>query len=369
MQRSFVLAVLAAGGAGAAIHARWVGPYRLQRRVVSVPFPRLPPAFDGFRVLHLSDLHYIPGNRWLERRLAELALQTQADPPDVIALTGDFVEWDEDAGACAALLATLRARHGSFAVLGNHDYGNAFDPEEVPRHRLLHRLGDLVGDPLSRFNGRPPKQEGNRIEAIISALDHAGIQVLRDRAVPIGVHGQRLWIAGVDEPHQRRQCMARAYDGVPVEEPLLLLAHSPDVLEGDFAFSPGLLLAGHTHGGQIRLPLLRPWVTHTRVRLPNYRGLVRTSHGLMHISAGIGATVPLRFRCPPEVTTLVLHPAEAVKVPHEADRWNRTSPPVDATDSLIPPALAVRGRPGVHPSDHGALAPRAGGAAPPPFLR
>jgi len=77
-----------AGGAGAAIHARWVGPYRLQRRVVSVPFPRLPPAFDGFRVLHLSDLHYIPGNRWLERRLAELAMQTQSDPPDVIALTG-----------------------------------------------------------------------------------------------------------------------------------------------------------------------------------------------------------------------------------------------------------------------------------------
>lgn len=313
-QRSCRLAVLAVAcaAAGVAGHARWVGPYRLQWRVVSVPFPGLPPAFGGFRVLHLSDLHYIPGNRWLERRLAKLAVQTQADPPDLIALTGDFVEWDEDAGACAALLATLRARHGSFAVLGNHDYGHAFDPKEVPGHRLLHRLGDLVGDPLSRFNGRPPKPAGNRIEAIICALASVGIQVLRDRSVPLSVHGQRLWIGGVDEPHQRRQCLARAFDGIPLGEPLLLLAHSPDVLEGRFAFSPGLLLAGHTHGGQIRLPLMRPLVTHTRVPLPDYQGLVRTSQGLMHISAGIGATVPLRFRCPPEVTTLVLRPAEAV---------------------------------------------------------
>jgi hypothetical protein len=85
-----------------------------------------------------------------------------------------------------------------------------------------------------------------------------------------------------------------------------LLAHSPDVLERPFPRSPLVALVGHTHGGQVRLPFLPPLITHTRVSLPAYQGLVSTPQGPMHISPGIGASVPIRFRCPPEVTRVVL---------------------------------------------------------------
>jgi predicted MPP superfamily phosphohydrolase len=118
-----------------------------------------------------------------------------------------------------------------------------------------------------------------------------------------------LWVGGVDEPHQHRADPAAVLAEIPAHDPVLLLAHSPEVLECPFPRSPALILAGHTHGGQIRIPWLSPLVTHTRVPLPAYQGLIATAQGPMHISPGIGASIPLRFRCPPEVTTLVLRAA------------------------------------------------------------
>lgn len=298
------LGVLA--GAALGIDSVLVEPRRLQYRRHKVSWAGLPVEFDGLSVLHLSDFHYVPRDRWLRARLGDLARQTSEAPPDLIALTGDFVEWDEDAPALAALLGALHSRLGSFAVLGNHDYGNAFDPPDKEQHSLLNRAAEIVGGPLQRYFERPAKAGGNRIDAVVTALEDAGIVVLRNTAVRLVVDGEPLWVGGVDEPHQHRNDAAAVCAAVPLGEPLLLLAHSPEVVEQRLAHRPGLILAGHTHGGQVRLPLLPPLVTHTRISLPAYQGMIATSSGPMHISAGLGASVPLRFRCPPEVTTLVL---------------------------------------------------------------
>lgn len=299
-----ILALLS--GAGLAVDGSWLEPRRLQKRRHIVPLAGLPAALDGLSILHVSDFHYVPRDGWLRQRLAELAAETAIDPPDLIALTGDFVEWDEDAPALAALLRPLTARLGRFAVLGNHDYGNACDPPNQERHSLLNAFSELVGGPLLRHNERPAKPVGNCIAAIVAALEQAEITVLINTAVRLCGHHAPFWLGGVDEPHQFRADPAAVFAAVPVFEPLLLLAHSPDVLECPFPRTPLLILAGHTHGGQVRLPFLPPLITHTRVTLPAYQGLISTPQGPMHISPGIGASVPLRFRCPPEVTRLVL---------------------------------------------------------------
>lgn len=299
-----LLACLA--GAGLAVDSLLLEPRRLQHRKCCIPLAGLAPALDGLTILHLSDFHYVPRDGWLPQRMAELAAETAADPPDLIALTGDFVEWDEDAPALAALLRPLTARLGAFAVLGNHDYGNACDPPDRERHSLLNALSELVGGPLMRHRERPAKQGGNRVEAICAALEQAGVTVLRNCAVRLCRQHSPFWLGGVDEPHQFRADPAAVFAAVPATEPLFLLTHSPDVLERPFPRAPLLTLAGHTHGGQVRIPFLPPLITHTRVALPAYEGLISTSQGPMHVSPGIGASVPLRFRCPPEVTRLVL---------------------------------------------------------------
>lgn len=303
-----------AGGLLAA-DSLWLEPRRLQHRCYTVPFAGLPPALNGLTILHLSDFHYVPRDRWLPARLKELAIQTAADPPDLIAYTGDYVEWDEDAPAIAALLGALHSRLGCFAVLGNHDYGNAVDPPDSEKHSVLNGLSELLGAPVIRHRERPAKPTGNNIDAIIVALEDAGITVLRNSAVRLCGAGAAFWVGGVDEPHQQRANAGAVFAAIPPDEPVVLLAHSPEVLECPLPRTPGLMLAGHTHGGQVRLPFLAPLVTHTRIPLPAYQGLIATPYGPMHISPGMGASIPLRFRCPPEVTTLVLKQSAAYPPP------------------------------------------------------
>ncbi len=306
--RRFASALIASAFTGGVLAADslWLEPRRLAHRHLTVPFAGLPAEWEGLSILHLSDFHYVPRDGWLRARLTELAAQTAAAPPDLIALTGDFIEWDEDAPALAALLGALPVRLGRFAVLGNHDYGNAFDPPDRERHSLINALSELVGKPLIRRRERPARSRGNCIERVVAALEDAGITVLRNQAVHLGDGRAPFWIGGVDEPHQHRADPAAVLAAIPAGDPVLLLAHSPDVLECALTRCPGLTLVGHTHGGQVRLPFLPPLVTHSRVLLPAYRGLITTAYGPMYISSGMGASVPLRFRCPPEVTTLTL---------------------------------------------------------------
>lgn len=302
------LAALIAAGLALAADALLIEPRRLQRIERCTPFRGLPPALAGLRILHLSDFHYVPRDRWLPRQLARLAEETTNDLPDLIAITGDFVEWHEDAPAIAAMVGRLRSRYGVFAVLGNHDYGNACDPHERPDHPAVEQLSDKIGAPLLLLRDRPGRSYGNNIDMIVQALADQGVRVLRNTAVPLAIAGARLWVGGVDEPHQRRADLAAVCAAVPEDGPLLLLAHSPEVLEQPIPCGIGLILAGHTHGGQVCFPKMQPLVTHTRLHLPAYRGLIETDAGPMYISGGMGASVPLRFRCPPEITLHRLQP-------------------------------------------------------------
>jgi hypothetical protein len=207
--------------------------------------------------------------------------------PDLVVLTGDFVTvqdfgWNHDRGSadvidpCANLLAQLSSPLGSLAVLGNHDV-----------------LSDH--------------------ERIVRALETRGIAVLRNRSVAFARAGVRLWFAGTDDVLEGHANLQLTLEGIPPEEPVILLAHEPDFAVHAARFPVDLQLSGHSHGGQIRLPLLGAPVLPPLARRYPW-GLHRIGGLTLYTNVGIGTiALPVRFLCPPEITLITLRAAGGMR--------------------------------------------------------
>lgn len=274
------------GAAGAAysigIAPRWLRVTRLR-----IALPGLPPAWDGLRVVQLADFH-ANGPRVSDAFLAR-AKQVALDfAPDLVAITGDFFEdgeWSEK----GALYRRWPAGLPVLAVLGNHDY-----------------------------RGGP----GNR-DRLIAQLHESGILLLRNSATTIPVRGCRAWVAGTDDPHSGRHSIPQTLRDVPdCEDVLLLLAHSPVAANELPIGRVRLMLAGHTHGGQVRLlPSGQvPFVNQLRAlrglpRRPDppfLRGWGWVRGTVLVVSDGLGvSTLPIRLRTRPQVILIELTAAGA----------------------------------------------------------
>ena len=238
-----------------------------------VTLNRFPEPLERLRVVQISDLHFGPFTGAPEVRAAvELA---NAAAADIIVLTGDFVtstwlwKWVKrdasQAEPCAEMLRDLRARHGIYAVLGNHDW--ATDPDFVA-----------------------------------GALESADIRVLRNESVAIVDGGGRIWVAGVDGAFYGHADMAATLAAVPSNEPVILLAHEPDFADEAAHFSVDLQLSGHSHAGQICAPGLGPlYLPPMGKKYP--AGAYRVGEMLLYTNRGLGVHgVPLRLLAPPEVS-------------------------------------------------------------------
>ncbi len=297
------LALLA--GLSTLYYSTRVEPYRFRLRRRSVPLPGLPPALTGLRILHLSDFH-ITRTDW--RRLKAI-LSFAAVDTDLIAMTGDFVDADDDAEArlAAEVIGRFRAPLGKFAVLGNHDRFR------LGRHRALS-VFRTVRFSLTGVEDRDPdliSTEGlPHIGRLLAASD---TRLLVNEACPLTFNGTRFWIIGVDDNHLGFDDLERALAGVPADEFRVLLAHSPTVLPAAERAGIPLVLAGHTHGGQIRLPIVGAVAVGARRPAGDAGGLLPTRTGYIHISPGLGSSrsLPFRLGCPPEATLLELVPAQA----------------------------------------------------------
>jgi predicted MPP superfamily phosphohydrolase len=238
----------------------------------TLELPLWPAALDGLRVGVLTDLHTGMPHAGLDA-VARAAERLAGERPDLVCLLGDFIDRQAmfarpvDAGALMARLAPLAAApRGVVAVLGNHDW-----------YAGARRISD--------------------------ALEDEGVTVLEDSALPVG---DGLWVAGVGDYRVRGARVDRALMPVPDDATALLLSHDPDA----FPFVPptvALTLAGHTHGGQVGIPLLR------RPFVPSHYG-ERYLHGHiveggrhLYVSSGLGTSgAPARFLRPPEVVSLTL---------------------------------------------------------------
>ncbi len=251
-----------------------VEPARLVVRPVRIVSPRWPREHAAVRIAVLSDLHVGAPHMGLDR-LDEVVARTNAERPDLIVLLGDFVIHGVPGGEfqtperIGERLARLEARHGVLSVLGNHDWW--FD-------------GERVG----------------------AALQRAGIRVLENEAVPVAAGPDRFWVAGLGDLWTRPVDIPRALAGVPAGEPVILLEHNPDVFP-EVPDRVALTLAGHTHGGQVALPLLGRPIVPSRYGQRYASGLVVEGGRRLFVSTGLGTSIlPLRFRVPPEISMVTL---------------------------------------------------------------
>jgi len=230
-----------------------------------IPVTHLPQALDGLTIGFLTDLHR---SAWFSADDAQLATETlMATRPDLIVLGGDYVTWGDRqfVGPSAESLAALRAPHGVFAILGNHD-----DDHDMP-----------------------------------AALTARGIQVLKDARTRLLIRGEALELAGIRFWTRRQSDIANVIRGA--SGTVILLAHDPRRLVQAAALKIPLILSGHTHGGQVVLPGVGAVAAQ---RFPVVAGLGAEGDSTIFVSRGLGTVwVPVRLNCPPEVALLTLRAA------------------------------------------------------------
>lgn len=258
------LAALVISTYGVMVRRRWV-----RVREIEVPITGLGASFDGYRIAHLSDLHIgglTPrevGERWAAR-VRDLDV-------DLVALTGDYVtHGDAFHDDIAAVLSSMRGRDGGVAVLGNHDY-----------------FGDA--------------------EALVSKLRARGVTVLRNERISISRGGHAITIAGVDDTWTRRADVARALGDTEGRDPVIALAHDPQLFPHLAKRGARLVLAGHTHWGQIAVPFFATSYNLSRLSYRHHAGTSTLGEAVLYVSPGLGTTgPPVRIGAPPEITIVRL---------------------------------------------------------------
>ena len=260
------MAALACGAWAVAVE-----PLCLEVRRLRIPIPDLPPALHGLRLGLLADLH---AGSWaqvgLYRRAARILARHQVD---ALLLAGDVTShhasphWRE----VLAPLAEVAAPLGRLAVLGGHD----------------HRFG---------------------ASAVAGRLGELGFRVLRNEAIPLRRQGQDLWVVGLDDnsSEPRMDDFERACGPLPPGAPTVVVAHSPDAVRQARRRGLGLVLSGHTHGGQVRLPWVGSLVRVTHLSGRFDQGLSRHGSTHLYVSRGLSSTHRLRFLCRPDVSILTL---------------------------------------------------------------
>ena len=272
LSRRAAINTLVAGGVGTVIGTGAYGlayaRHQIQVVRTSLPVSDLPPSLEGLRIGLITDLHHsemVP-----LQDVERAATLTLNERPDLIVLGGDYVTWGDRSYVvpCSEGLARLSAPLGVYAALGNHD-----DDRDMP-----------------------------------AALTSNGFTVLRDARTTISARGEKLELAGIRFWTQRPRDIARVLQGA--EGPIILIAHDPRRLTEAAALNVSLVLSGHTHGGQVVLPVVGAVAAR---KFPVVAGAGFREKTSMFVSRGVGTIyVPYRFNCPPDVSILTLKRAGGV---------------------------------------------------------
>ncbi len=248
---------------------------RLEVNEKSLEIPRLPEKLDGLSIAHVSDLHFT--GRVGKRYFLKAIDRTIAMQADLIAVTGDILEKADCFDWIADTLGRLRAPHGVYFILGNHDL-------KIDHARLRHDLTE------------------------------AGLVDLGGRSITIEVDGQPVVLAGNELPwvpgwKSEAEGQASEVDSRVVK---ILLSHSPDQITWARQRNFDLVLAGHTHGGQICFPIVGPIACPSLFGVKYACGVFHEPPTAMHVSRGLSSELPLRWNCLPEITKVILRcPARA----------------------------------------------------------
>ncbi len=268
----------------AMLQAAMIEPRQIEITHQRIILEKLPAEFHGFRIVQLSDIHHSPSLG--EEEIVEASRRANELQPDLVVLTGDYISRSRDyIAGCARALGTLRAPHGVFAVLGNHDHWT----------------------------------DG---EMMLRALTEQGIRVLSNESARIELGSSYVQLAGIDDLMVGRDDLPKALRDTHGDETRILLSHNPRIIREAARAGIDLVLSGHTHGGQINWRLLagrEDRKTARRLRRPSrrlMRGHAQLGSTQLYVNRGLGTVVvPLRYGCPPEITIL-----ELIK-PHTTGVW------------------------------------------------
>ena len=280
-RRAVLKGLLAAGvgtATGAGAYGYLYGRHELGVTSATLPVNGLPSALSGLRIGLLTDVHR---SRWMsDADVAHAVNLLMVARPDLIVLGGDYVTWGDRQyiGPSAEALGHLSAPYGVFGILGNHD-----DDHQMP-----------------------------------TALAATGVEVLKDARTRVAINGESLELVGI------RFWTKRAADIAPLTRgamgTTILLAHDPRRLTEASALSIPLVLSGHTHGGQVVLPVVGAIAAQ---KFPVVAGTGRRGETTIFVSRGIGTVyVPVRLNCPPEVAILTL---QSQNLPRNAARGSRSN--------------------------------------------
>ena len=280
---------VAVGLAGLACVAYGIFLERHWYRTATYRLATLPSgASTPLTVLHLSDLHFLAGDR---RKAAFIATLPR---PDVCVVTGDILGEPSAVEASIRALRHVRGRLASYFVLGSNDY---FAPQPLNylsyfRRTRRHRTGQ---------RGRPGE--------LRSGLESDGWTYLANRKATLSADGLSVEVAGLDDPHIERHDLRAAFRDRPSALGVALV-HSPDPAPELAALGYDLILSGHTHGGQVRMPFVGALVTNSAIPSRLCMGLSRFGRAYLHVSPGLGTSkfAPFRFLCRPEATIIELVP-------------------------------------------------------------
>jgi len=278
MTRRAFLAAASTAGIGLAAYAGTRGRHQLEILNRTFAIPNLPDAFQNFRFIQISDIHFEEYTEaWF---LEEIVRQVNALDAELVVVTGDYIShgplpfsyaW-KAAGVCAEILGGLKAPQ-KYGILGNHD---------------------AVAGP----------------EHIIPPLEAHGLPILVDSYVPIERGRDVLWLCGADDAGVRSPDLNLAIPPFTNGAPVILLCHEPDyadrVVHHPRFPTIDLMLSGHTHGGQIRLPLVGPLIL-PPMGQKYVQGAFQLGHMQLYVNRGIGAVgLPFRLNCPSEITQITL---------------------------------------------------------------
>jgi predicted MPP superfamily phosphohydrolase len=254
------------------------GRLNLQIAAQTIRLPRLPRAFEGFRICQLSDIHIGPFMPAEEIR--NYAAIANAQKAEIIVLTGDFVTFDPDTQeAVVDAFRGLRAPFGVYGCLGNHDAWTGVQ------------------------------------DSITELFRQAGVRILRGANVPITANGESFNLIGVDFQSPRAfgpsppvKHLLRNIEGVIDRDRVnILLSHNPDTFDRAAELGIDLSLAGHTHGGQAALEFISPEIAPSRLVTPYVAGWFQKPGGQLYVNRGIGTIfIPIRIGAPPEITVYSL---------------------------------------------------------------
>lgn len=259
-----------AGWRGRLLRARWNDSLRLKTHEWRLEIPGLPAELDGLSLIHLTDLHMAPCYR---REFFEAVLDEASRwDADLVLYTGDLIEDDATLEWVAPLLSRVRGRLATVAILGNHD---------------------LFYD----------------VTALRQELARAAVQDLDGRWATIAIGDHRLAIGGTSAPWGP----PLSFDPAPEASVRIVMSHTPDLFPHLARRGIDLVLSGHNHGGQFRLPVLGPILMPSRFSRRYDEGFFRSGDSLLYVNRGIGGDKPIRYRCPIEIARLVLRSPSRVQ--------------------------------------------------------